>query len=218
MVYVFDPRLGEWIMENPMPDDPIPGTKHGLLTVRALRGRSVSGILWSDLRALDALQTLLALAAPHTVRYAFRRLGEGAHTGQSAHYAGLAFDIGHKLDPEEQMRLASLALERCGFDRVEPLFTTPGWLHVEKQIAQPACIRGGYPSLRQGARGVHVFVLQDALLLHGMAEGGLTGCFSAATAADVRRFQNLRRLSVTGEADCATWRALMQPAANRRKD
>lgn len=218
MVYVFDSRLGEWIMKNSMPDDPIPGTKHGLLTVRALRGRSVSGILWSDLRALEALETLLALAAPHTVRYAFRRMGERAHSGQSAHYAGLAFDIGHKLDSQEQMRLASLALRRCGFERVEPLVTTPGWLHVEKQIEQPVCMSGGYPSLCQGARGVHVFVLQDALLLQGMAAGGLTGCFSAATAADVRRFQNVRGLPVTGEVDCATWRALMQTPANRCKD
>ncbi len=215
MVYVFDPQSGEWIAKTLLPDDPMPGTKFGLLTVRAFQGRSASDILWTDIRALRALEQLLAMIEPLTVRYAFRRLKEGGHEGESAHYAGLAFDIGYKLDTPTQMRLTRLALSRCGFDRVEPPFSTPGWLHVEKSIAPAAGLHGCYPRLKQGMRGVHVFVLQDALLLYSPTEGGLTGCFSPATAADVRRFQASRKLKVTGEVDAETWRALMQKIPRR---
>ncbi len=210
MVYVFDPQLDDWIIKNPAADDPMPGTTLGLLTVRAFRGRSISDTLWSDLRALQSIEQLLSQFRSVGVRYAFRRVWEGGHDGQSAHYTGLAFDVGHGLDTKTQMRIARLALSRSGFDRVEPPFSTPGWLHAEKSIAPAAGLRGGYPRLKQGMRGVHVFVLQDALLLSGQSEGGLTGCFSAATASDVRRFQAARRLHVTGEADSDTWRALMQ--------
>ncbi len=213
MVYVFDPQLEDWIIKNPAADDPMPGTRLGLLTVRAFRGRSISDTLWSDIRALQAIEQLLAQIRTQNVRYAFRRVWEGGHDGQSAHYAGLAFDLGHSLDTNTQMRIARLALSH-GFERVEPPFSTPGWLHVEKSLAPAAGIHGGYPRLKQGMRGVHVFVLQDALLLAGHSEGGLTGCFSAATASDVRRFQASHRLHITGEADAETWRALMPQAGH----
>lgn len=210
MVYVFDPQVDDWIIKNPTAEEPMPGTKLGLLTVREFRGRSISDTLWSDIRALQSIEQLLFQFQTAGVRYAFRRVWEGGHEGQSAHYAGLAFDVGYGLDTKTQMRMARHALSRGGFDRVEPPFITPGWLHVEKDIAPASGLRGGYPRLKQGMRGVHVFVLQDALLLKGQSEGGLTGCFSAATAADLRRFQSMRRLQVTGEADSDTWRALMQ--------
>lgn len=209
MVYVFDPQAGDWIIRNPAPDDPMPGTRTGRISVRAFRGRSKSDTLWSDLRALAALERLLALISPAAVRYAFRRVREGGHEGQSAHYAGLAFDVGHKLSTQTQMQYTRLALLHCGFDCVEPPFSTPGWLHVEKRIAQPAGLYGGYPRLKQGMRGVHVFVLQDALLQASPAKGGLTGCFSAATTADLRQFQAAHGITATGETDAATWRALM---------
>jgi len=208
MVYVFDPQSGDWLSRELSSDDPMPGSG-GILTVGMFRGRSNSDALWSDLRAIAAASALLKAAKPFTVRYAFRRPSEGGHAGQSPHYAGLAFDIGNRLTAAEQLRLARTALYHAGMDAVEPLFTTPGWVHAEKRILPPAAA-GGYPHLGQGARGVHVFVLQDALILHGFASGGLTGCFSAATAADLRRFQRANILPVTGETDGPTWQQLMK--------
>ena len=208
MVCVFDPAAGEWIMRDPRPEEPMPGSARGLLTVRAFRGKSVSPLLWTDLRAILAAEELLH-ASKQPVRYAFRRVSEGSHVGQSPHYAGLAFDIGYRLDGATQLSIARHALSRAGFGYVEPLFTTPGWVHAENRILPPASLCGGYPCLKQGMRGVHVFVLQDALLVKGCGSGGLTGCFSPSTAADVRRFQQESRLPVTGVVDGATWQALM---------
>lgn len=209
MVFVFDPKSGDWIMRDLRPEEPMPGSINGLLSVSAFRGKSESPILWSDIRAIAAAEKLMA-HAKHPVRYAFRRVSEGGHVGQSPHYAGLAFDFGYRLNSASQLSLARSALGVAGFQSVEPLFTTPGWVHAEKSILPPASLCGGYPRIEQGARGVHVFVLQDALLLHGLCSSGLTGCFSASTAADVRRFQQKNDLPATGVVDGATWQALMK--------
>ncbi len=218
MVYIFDSSGCEWIIRDAAPDDPMPGTVRGSITVREFLGPSQANTFWSDLRALKALQKLqdLAVSLDTRVRYAFRSASEGTHTGQSAHYAGLAFDIGRNLTTKEQMRLMRLALDRCGFDRVEPPYATPGWLHVEKSVAPPAGMLGGYPTLREGDKGVHVLLLQDVLRLHGLTEGALTGCFSGATLHNLRRFQQQKGMRVTGVADGETWHALMRVAQEHR--
>lgn len=207
MVYVFDPDGGDWLARDLPEGGLLPGAQR--LTVKAFRGRSESETLWTDKRAIAAADVLLALIQPLNVRYAFRRPAEGGHAGQSAHYAGLAFDIGGRLTPGEQLAVARVALNSAGMDAVEPLFTTPGWVHVEKRLLPAAGAYGGYPRLRPGVRGVHVFVLQDALITKGYCAGGLTGCFSVATEADVRRFQRASSLPVTGEADGPTWQRLI---------
>ncbi len=209
MVFVFDPKSGDWIIRDLRPEEPMPGSINGLLTVRAFRGKSESPILWTDIRAVAAAEKLLS-GAKYPVRYAFRRVSEGAHVGQSPHYAGLAFDFGYNLNSISQLSLARRALTGAGFQSVEPLFTTPGWVHAEISILSPASLCGGYPRIEQGMRGVHVFVLQDALLQHGFSSSGLTGCFSAPTAADVRRFQQKNGLPATGIVDGATWQGLMK--------
>ncbi len=214
MVFVFDPKSGEWIIRETRPEEPMPGSTNGLLSVRAFRGKSESPILWTDLRAVAAVEKLLA-SFKHPVRYAFRRVAEGSHVGQSSHYAGLAFDFGYNLNSASQISLARCALTVAGFQSVEPLFTTPGWVHAEISILPPASLCGGYPRIEQGMRGVHVFVLQDSLLQHGVSSSGLTGCFSASTAADVRRFQQKNGLPVTGIVEGATWQALMKPSLER---
>ncbi len=210
MLYIFEPNSKEWIVREILPGSPLPFAKHSLLSIETLRSRSASDLLWIDMRAIEALDLLLALSSPHLVRNAFRRVGEAVHIGQSAHYAGLAFDIGYRLSFKEQLHLADLALSCCGFDRVEPLGLTPGWLHVEKLIAEPASIKGGYPLLIPGDCGVHVFVLQDALLKHNMLSAGITGCYCRATALDVARFQVAFALAPTGKVNALTWEALMR--------
>ena len=210
MVFVFDPQSGEWIIRDPRPEEPMPGSINGLLSVRAFRGKSESPIIWTDVRAVAAAEKLMAYQKKCPVRYAFRRVAEGSHVGQSPHYAGLAFDFGYHLTSGSQLSIARCALGTAGFQSIEPLFTTPGWVHAEKSILPPASLCGGYPRLEQGMLGVHVFVLQDALLLHGFSSSGLTGCFSASTAADVRRFQRQRGLPISGVVDGATWQLLMK--------
>lgn len=210
MLYIFEPDSKEWIVREMLPGSPLPYARHSLLSVDSFRSRSTSNLIWTDMRAIKALDLLLALSDTKIVRYAFRRIGEAVHTGQSAHYAGLAFDLGYRLSLIEQLHLAELALTCCGFERVEPLSLTPGWLHVEKLIAEPASLKGGYPLLKLGDRGVHVFVLQDALLRHEMLSAGITGCFCSATAFDVRRFQTAFALEPTGKVNALTWEALMR--------
>ena len=54
--------------------------------------------------------------------------------------------------------MRNLASESSIWNYVEPASLTPSWVHFdERQV--PA----GYPSIRQGAKGVYVCVLQDAL-------------------------------------------------------
>lgn len=217
MVYIYDSANNEWIVREAAPGDPLPGTVRGSVTVAEFLGPCRTDILWSDLRALKALQRLqdCSPTIDTRVRCAFRRLSEGVYTGQSAHYAGLAFDIGKNLTTKEQQKLMAAALERCGFDRVEPPYATPGWLHVEKQIAPPASALGEYPVLREGDEGVHVLLLQDALSLLGFHRGMLTGKFGAHTAAALRDFQRqagLRQagIRITGVSDGDTWHALLR--------
>lgn len=213
MVYVFDPGIDGWLITDAAPDAPMPGTKRGLMRVGDFCTAAASSIVWSDARALQALELLLLYAAPAPLRYAFRRMEENAHSGQSAHYAGLAFHLGQRLGEKAQARLVRLALDICGFERVEPPFLTPGWVHVEKHIAPPAGLHGGYPQLVQGQKGVHVMLLQDALRLEGYLTHGLNGMFTSATRRDLACYQQARGLHVTGKADSATWQALFAPGA-----
>lgn len=217
MVYVYDSVNVKWLMEDALPQDPMPGTVRGSVTVGEFLGPCKTEILWSDLRALKALQKLQDMSSPldTRVRCAFRRVAERIHKGQSAHYTGLAFDIGKDLTTKEQMRLMHMALDRCGFDRVEPLYSTPGWLHVEKRVATPASMLGEYPILREQDEGVHVLLLQDVLGLHGMHTGTLSGKFTAQTSNLLRKFQQEKNITATGIADGETWHALMQPPKNR---
>lgn len=69
-------------------DDPMPYSEDNYLTVREFRGSSNSDVLWTDRRAIEAfnkLRNLYGKAIP--VGYAFKRIGEGGHTGMSQHYA-----------------------------------------------------------------------------------------------------------------------------------
>lgn len=217
MVYVYDFTNGEWLTKDLAQQNPMPGTVRGSITVGEFLGPCKTEILWSDLRALKALQKLQDLSSPidTRVRCAFRRVAEGTHKGQSAHYAGLAFDIGKNLTTKEQTRLMSIALERCGFERVEPPYSTPGWLHVEKRVATPASVLGEYPILRERDEGVHVLLLQDVLGLHGVYGDSLSGKFTAQTSNSLRRFQQKSNINITGIADGETWHALMQRPKNR---
>lgn len=212
MIYVFNSDENKWMVRDAAPHEPMPGSIRGSITVKEFMGHCYSSVMWSDLRALRALQKLQDMAAPieMRVRAGFRRVYDNTHSGQSAHCAGLAFDVGNKLTTKEQMRLSLIAVTQCGFDRVEPPYTTPGWLHVEKQVAPPASLNGVYPLLREGDEGVHAILLQDTLIMHGFLPLTLTGKFNADAKNALTRFQKKQGLNVTGMADNESWNALMK--------
>lgn len=112
-------------------DDPMPYSEDKYLTVREFRGSSNSDVLWTDRRAIEAfnkLRNLYGKAIP--VGYAFKRIGEGGHAGMSQHYAGVAFDVGQKLNNEERSKLRELATNYKLFTYVEPESLTPTWVGV----------------------------------------------------------------------------------------
>lgn len=112
-------------------DDPMPYSEDNYLTVREFRGSSNSDVLWTDRRAIEAfnkLRNLYGKAIP--VGYAFKRIGEGGHSGMSQHYAGVAFDVGQKLNNEERSKLRNIATNYKLFTYVEPESLTPTWVGV----------------------------------------------------------------------------------------
>lgn len=112
-------------------DDPMPYSEDNYLTVREFRGSSNSDVLWTDRRAIEAfnkLRNLYGKVIP--VGYAFKRIGEGGHSGMSQHYAGVAFDVGQKLNNEERSKLRNIATNYKLFTYVEPESLTPTWVGV----------------------------------------------------------------------------------------
>ena len=91
----------------------------------------------------------------------------------------------------------------------------PTWVHFDRRSGPPACIRGGYPTLRNGSIGNYVLVLQDALNNLGYRTNGLDGIFGSATTNSVRAYQTYKGLSADGIVGCNTWTALMSDVVGR---
>ena len=75
--------------------------------------------------------------------------------------------------------------------------------HFDKRYGRPAC-SAGYPLLRNGARGIYVLVLQDALNALGNTTYTLDGAFGPNTRNAVVTFQRENSLSADGVVSCAT--------------
>lgn len=188
--------------------DPMPYVTGRTLTVNEFRGRSVSNIIWTDRRAMQAWNTTRsAWAAPIDVGYAFRRIGEGGHSNQSQHYAGMAFDVAQTMTAARRNALRNLASSLGVWTYVEPASLTPTWVHFDRRLTPPACA-AGFPLVRQGSKGVYVATLQDALGTVGIPAVGIDGLFGPKTAEAVRLFQSENGLSVDGIAGCQTWTVL----------
>ena len=76
MVYVYDPKDGDWLVRNLSQGELMPGAQR--LTVSMFRGRSESETLWSDLRAIAAAD---APACPHCAAGRALRLPAGRQRG-----------------------------------------------------------------------------------------------------------------------------------------
>ncbi len=197
--------------------DPMPYSKNDYLSVREFRGSSKSDTLWTDKRTMEAFSRLRELyGSPIHVGYAFKRIGEGGHSNMSQHYVGTALDIGQGMSDEARDNIRNTAINNKIFTYVEPKYLTPTWVHVDKRNPTPACSTGGYPVIKQGAKGVYVATLQDALNTLGYGAGEIDGIFGNNTRNAVIRFQRARGLTQDGIVGCNTWRALTTQVANSR--
>lgn len=193
--------------------EPMPYNTGGTLTVGEFRGSSCSEVLWSDLDAMEAWNvTRSAFGRSIPVGYAFKRIWEGGHAGQSQHYAGVSFDVGQRLTNAERNSLRTLALRLGVWGYVEPAWLTPTWVHFDRRSPNQSCPTGGYPPLSLGSRNTYVLTLQDALNAVGYATLGMDGIFGNNTQRAVLRFQQDARLIVDGIVGCQTWRALTSRA------
>lgn len=189
----------------------MPYNSNRTLTVNEFRGRSNSGLVWTDRRAMEAWNSFRYIyGSPIFVGSAFKRPWEGGHSNLSQHYAGLAFDVGQNLNQEQRSNMRSLALSSGIWNYVEPASLTPRWVHFdERQV--PA----GYPLIRNGSRGVYVCIAQDALNTLGYDTGGLDGVFGTRTDNSVRSFQNKNGLTSDGIIGNLTWNSLMSQVVGR---
>ena len=79
-----------------------------------------------------------------------------------------------------------------------------------KDFGKPACLTGGFPTLKRGSLSNYVLIAQDDLNTLGFRTGGLDGIFGAATQNAVKNYQNSRGLVADGIVGCNTWRSLQE--------
>ncbi len=196
----------------------LPYLEHGRIAMRSFLGQRGGDIAWTDMRLLRAYDALCeANGGPLYVSTGFKRVQSGLHPGQSAHYAGLALHMGQGMSGDEREELRALAAQTEAFHYVEPAYIAPAWVHAEV-FAAPSCrLARGYPYLERGMSGVHVFVLQDALLLCGYS-AALTGVVDAATERALQRFRFDEGLIPCACADAALWKRLMERALEKRTE
>ena len=176
------------------------------LTVNEFRGKSVSDVIWTDRRCMQAWNSFRYIyGKPIFVGFAFRRPSEGGHGILSQHYAGLAFDVGQNLTSEERNNMRNLARSSMIWNYVEPESLTPRWVHFDERQ-----VPSGYPVLRYGNKGVYVCVLQEALNSLRYDTGGLDGVFGNKTRNSVIEYQKSRGLSQDGIVGNLTWNSLMR--------
>ncbi len=189
----------------------MPYNTNRTLLVREFRGASKSNILWTTRNTMRSWNSTRYLyGAPIPVGYAFRRSWEGGHTGQSQHYAGVAFDVAQTLSNSKRNTLRNLAINSGVWSYVEPASLTPTWVHFDKRSFPAACSTGGYPLVKQGSKGIYVLIAQDGLNTLGYTTGGLDGVFGTKTKNAVIRYQRSRGLSADGIIGCNTWRSLQE--------
>lgn len=188
--------------------DRMPYIKNKFLTVKEFRGSSKTKVLWSTKKTMEAFNlTRQRWKKPIYVGYAFKRIFEGGHSGQSQHYAGVSFDTAQNLSVKQRTELYNLCKKLNVWVYVEPLRLTPRWLHFDKRNKNPAC-SAGYPQIKKNSKGVYVLVLQDALTALGYNTGGLDGVFGLKTQNAVNSFQKKYNIKDGGIVKCATWQKL----------
>lgn len=192
-------------------NEPMPYNKNNTLLVGEFRGSSKSPTLWTRKHTMEAWNTQREVwGSPINVGYAFKRPYEGGHSNQSQHYAGTAFDVAQGWSNDQRAKLRTSAANTGLWNYIEPVSISPTWVHFDNRQLPPACSGGGYPTLRQGNRGVYVLILQDGLNTLGYNTNGLDGVFGRGTENAIKKFQSGRGLTADGVVGCQTWRTLQQ--------
>ena len=88
---------------------PMPYVNTSYLTVKEFKGSSKTNIIGTTKSAMRAFYNTRARFGPIYVGYAFKRIFEGGHSGQSQHYAGVSFDTGQKWTYSKRKSLYNLA-------------------------------------------------------------------------------------------------------------
>lgn len=186
-------------------NDPMPYSYNRTMLVREFRGSSRSTVLWSTVQTMESWNaTRRTYGNPIPFRYAFKRIWEGGHGRQSQHYAGVAFDVGQVLTQSQRNRIWNTANNLGVWVYVEPQYLTPTWVHFDKRYGTPAC-SAGYPTLRNGSRGIYVLILQDALNALGYSTRTLDGYFGNNTRSALISYQRENGLTADGVCGCGTW-------------
>lgn len=209
-IFVYDPPANTLYTFYRTEDEPMPYSYGTTLRVREFRGSSRSTVLWTTTTAMEswnATRRTYGRAIP--VGYAFKRIWEGGHGLQSQHYAGLAFDVGQRLSQAQRNEIWNTARRLGVWGYVEPLSMTPTWVHFDRRYLTAACGgTAGFPTVRQGAIGVYVLILQDALNALGYSTRWLDGKFGPATRSALVSFQRNNGLGADGVCGCNTWRRI----------
>ncbi len=196
MLFIYDHHMAQFRCAFGPPS-------HGPLETRALWQGHGGYPAWSDERLLQAYEAVCRAFGPVWIGACFKRTAKG----QSAHYAGLALDMGQSMPPSERAALYRFCLQSPLFSYVEPGYLTPSWVHAEISIAPP-CIPGrGYPFLKPGDAGPHVFILQEKLCRLGFP-CLLCGHFTESTRRALVRYQRKKGLADHGFADGVVWSSL----------
>lgn len=191
--------------------EPMPYVNNKYLTLKEFRSNSKSTILWTTKKTMQSFNTTRArFGAGIYVGYAFKRIFEGGHSGQSQHYAGTSFDCGQIWTYSKRKELYNTARKIGVWSYVEPITDTPTWVHFDKRNTKPAC-SAGFPLIKQGSKNTYVMVLQDALNNMGRPLT-IDGIFGVNTKSAVINFQRYYGLVVDGIVGCNTWRKLVSIA------
>ena len=194
---------------------PMPYVNNSWLTVKEFRGSSRSTILWTTKSAMRAFYTTRARFGAIYVGYAFKRIWEGGHSGQSQHYAGVSFDTGQKWTYSKRKSLWNKAKQLGVWTYVEPISQTPTWVHFDKRKLPAAC-GAGFPTIKQGSISNYVMILQDALNNMGRPLS-IDGIFGKNTRSAVINFQRYYGLAADGIVGCNTWRKIASIAVGMGK-
>ena len=192
-------------------EEAMPYNTNRTLKVKEFRGSSKSSTLWTTRNTMRAWNSTRYLyGKPIPVGFAFKRSYEGGHSGQSQHYAGVAFDVAQTLSNSERTAIRNTARNSGAWSYIEPASLTPTWVHFDKRSLKYACSTGGYPLIKQGSLSVYVLIAQDGLNTLGFKTGGLDGIFGSRTKNAVINYQRSRGLTADGIVGCNTWRSIQE--------
>lgn len=194
----------------------MPYIKNKYLTLKEFKGSSKTKILWTTKKTMEAFNiTRQRWRKPIYVGYAFKRIFEGGHSGQSQHYAGVSFDTSQTISVKQRKELYKLVKKLNVWSYVEPLSLTPRWLHFDKRKKPSAC-SAGYPALNYNSKGNYVLILQDCLNALNYNTGGLDGIYGKLTNQAVKSFQQKYKINEDG-IKCNTWRKLSSLVVGKGK-